>query len=108
MTLLDYVLEPPSYGWKDGAGNLVKPAPLQILREFFARLNVFKSRKNWLSFMSWLQVVCLVPFFLPVHIQLFQLGVTHRCLFLQHGVHGHAWHSVASSLLYAWSIHIQK
>lgn len=95
MTLLDYVLEPPSYGWKDGAGNLVKPAPLQILREFFARLNVFKSRKNWLSFMSWLQVVCLVPFFFLFIFNYFSWGLLIAAFFYSMvfmGTHGTVWH----------------
>ena len=63
MAFLDYVLEPPQYGWQDSKGSLVKPSAGQIVKEFFSRLNVFKDRKNWLSFMSWLQVACLAPFF---------------------------------------------
>src|ERR1700712_1698193 len=63
MTFLDYVLEPPSYGWQDSNGELIKPSPGQILKEFFSRLNIFKDRRNWLSFLSWLMVACLTPFF---------------------------------------------
>lgn len=64
MAFLDHVLQPPAYGWKDGQGNLIKPNTQQIFAEFFSRLNVFKSRKNWLPFFSWLKVLCFVPFFL--------------------------------------------
>ncbi|TWI16640.1 stearoyl-CoA desaturase (delta-9 desaturase) [Sphingobacterium siyangense] len=56
MSFLDHVLQPPSYGWKDTKGELIKPTRREILREFFKRLNVFKDRKNWLPFFSWLQL----------------------------------------------------
>jgi stearoyl-CoA desaturase (delta-9 desaturase) len=64
MAFLDHVLQAPAYGWKDGQGNLIKPNTQQIFAEFFSRLNVFKNRKNWLPFFSWLKVLCFVPFFL--------------------------------------------
>ena len=41
MAFLDHVLQPPSYGWKDDDGNLIKPDAGQIFKEFFTRLNVF-------------------------------------------------------------------
>jgi len=63
MPFLDYVLQKPSYGWKDEAGALIKPTTTRILKEFFSRLNVIKSRKNWLSVLSWLKVFCLSGFF---------------------------------------------
>src|SRR5476651_536469 len=62
MPFLNSVLEPPSYGWKDEFGNLEKPSSKQIFKEFFSRLNVFKNKKNWLSFMSWMMIVVLAPF----------------------------------------------
>lgn len=62
MALFDYVLEPPSYGWKDREGNLVVPSNKQILKEFLTRVNVFKDRKNWMTFTSWVQLFCLLPF----------------------------------------------
>ena len=62
MALLDILLEPPTYGWQDNEGNLVKPKPSQLIGEFFFRLNVFRDKKNWLPFLSWLSVACLFPF----------------------------------------------
>jgi stearoyl-CoA desaturase (delta-9 desaturase) len=62
MALLDYVLEIPGYGWKDRNGNLVKPTTQQILKEFFKRLNIFKTKKSWLPFFSWIKVALLAPF----------------------------------------------
>ncbi len=35
MSFLDHVLQPPSYGWRDRNGVLVKPTRGEILREFF-------------------------------------------------------------------------
>jgi len=46
MAFIDSVLEPPSYGWKDADGNLSKPNPARIFREFISRLNVFKDKKK--------------------------------------------------------------
>src|ERR1700744_2039967 len=62
MAFLESVLEPPTYGWKDECGDLSKPNNSQLFKEFFLRLNVFKNKKNWLSFMSWLMIVLLAPF----------------------------------------------
>jgi hypothetical protein len=62
MALLDVILEPPAYGWKDNEGKLVKPTAKEIFKEFFRRLNIFKTRKNWLPFFSWLTLLCLLPF----------------------------------------------
>ena len=64
MTLIDRVLEPPSYGWTDSEGALVKPTTKQLLTEFFSRLNIFSSRKNWLAFLSWVWILALLPFFI--------------------------------------------
>ncbi|MGZ8544003.1 MAG: fatty acid desaturase, partial [Flavisolibacter sp.] len=57
------VLQTPSYGWQDENGELVVPTTKQLYAEAFSRINVFKSRKNWISLISWLMVVCMVPFF---------------------------------------------
>lgn len=52
VCFLDRVLDPPAYGFsKDGA--LVVPTKKQLWAEFGSRLNVFRSRKNWLPFFAW-------------------------------------------------------
>src|ERR1700679_1048713 len=95
MPFLDKVLQEPSYGWMDGQGNLIKPTSGQIIREFFSRLNVFKSRKNWLPFFSWLKVICFVP---PFFLFLFKYMGPRTLLaaFLYSmvimGTHGTVWH----------------
>jgi stearoyl-CoA desaturase (delta-9 desaturase) len=52
MTFLERVLDPPSYGFSRGDGLYV-PSRREILREFFGRLNIFSSKKNWLPFFYW-------------------------------------------------------
>ena len=43
MSFLNRVLDPPSYGYlKDE--KLYVPTQVELVREFFARLNIFKSR----------------------------------------------------------------
>ena len=95
MAFLDHVLEPPSYGWKDQAGNFVKPSTGQILKEFFSRLNITKTRKNWLSFFSWMKIVALFPFFLLFIFQFFSwplLLAAFLYSMVLMGSHGTIWH----------------
>ncbi|TSJ36385.1 acyl-CoA desaturase [Mucilaginibacter corticis] len=95
MPFLDYVLQTPSYGWKDAQQALVKPTAKQIFAEFFSRLNVFKTRKNWLPFFSWLKVICLSAFFILFLIS-YQYWWTILAAFVYGmivmGTHGTIWH----------------
>jgi fatty-acid desaturase len=95
MAFLDHVLQVPSYGWKNGDEQLVKPTVGQIFKEFFSRLNVFKSRKNWLPFVSWLRILCLAPFFLLFIFHFFTpllllYGFLYSMIIM--GTHGTVWH----------------
>jgi len=63
MAFIHRILQQPSYGWKDESGNLFIPTTLQLFKEAFRRINIFKSKKNWISLISWLMVVCMLPFF---------------------------------------------
>lgn len=95
MALLDHILEPPSYGWQDKQGNLIKPTANQILKEFFSRLNIFKTRKNWLPFFSWFSVLCLLPFLLLFIFKyfnwyLFAAAFVYSMILM--GTHGTIWH----------------
>ncbi len=95
MSFLKSVLEPPSYGWRDESGNLTKPRPGQISKEFFSRLNVFKDKKNWLSFMSWGLVLCLAPFFFLFVFKYFtitRLILAFVYSMIVMGTHGTIWH----------------
>jgi fatty-acid desaturase len=62
-SFIDNVLQPPSYGWKDEKGNLVTPSTKQLWSETFSRINIFKTKKNWLSFTTVLMVACMMPLF---------------------------------------------
>jgi stearoyl-CoA desaturase (delta-9 desaturase) len=95
MSFLDHVLEAPSYGWKDHAGNFIKPTTGQILKEFFSRLNITKTKKNWLSFFSWMKIVALFPFFLLFIFQFFTwplLVAAFLYSMILMGSHGTIWH----------------
>lgn len=58
MTLLSRVLEPPSYGFERN-GQLVVPSKGEIFREFLSRLNIFRTRKNWLPLFNWVTTLSL-------------------------------------------------
>ncbi|WP_428660226.1 fatty acid desaturase [Runella sp.] len=95
MAFIDHVLQVPSYGWKDETGKLIKPGINQIFSEFFSRLNVFKDRKNWLPLMSWLKVLCMVPFLLLFIVTFFSLPLLVAAFvysMLIMGTHGTIWH----------------
>lgn len=95
MAFIDYVLKEPSYGWKMDCGSLSKPSNLKIFQEFFSRLNVFKDRRNWLSFTSWMMIVCLaVPlcFFIFKFFSFQLLFVAFVYSMIVMGSHGTVWY----------------
>ncbi len=95
MAFIDYVLDPPSYGWKDESGELIKPSTKQLLAEFFSRINIFKSRKNWLAFTCWISVVCLFPFFVLFIFKYFSwwlLVAAFLYSMVGMGTHGTIWY----------------
>jgi sn-1 stearoyl-lipid 9-desaturase len=75
MAFIDSVLHVPSYGWKDASGELIVPTKKQLLKEAFSRVNVFKNRRNWISMMSWLMPLCMLPFFYFFLVDYFSLGL---------------------------------
>lgn len=95
MPFIDNVLEPPSYGWKDVSGNLSKPSPAVIFKEFFKRTNVFKDKKNWLSFTSWMMMPALGVFlclfiFKYLSVPLVIAGFIYSMVIM--GSHGTVWY----------------
>ena len=62
MAFIDNVLQKPSYGWSDKNGELIVPSKGQLIKEAFLRINIFKTRKNWISLFSWLIVLLMLPF----------------------------------------------
>ena len=75
MAFIDKVLQTPSYGWSDQNGELIVPTTKQLFAEAFSRINVFRSRKNWISLVSWLMAVCLIPFVLLAFFKYFTLSL---------------------------------
>ncbi|HVS94137.1 MAG TPA: hypothetical protein VHE59_19005, partial [Mucilaginibacter sp.] len=95
MAFLNTALEPPAYGWTNGRGELVKPTHKQIFKEFFSRLNIFKNKKNWLPFTSWMLIAGLSPFFTLFFVKYFSLtgvliGFVYGMIIM--GSHGTIWH----------------
>ena len=94
-TFIDYVLRPPSYGWSDAEGRLVIPGTRQMISEFFSRMNIFKTKKNWLSFFGWaktlLLVACLFIFFFRYFNFTF-LGIAFVYSMVIMGTHGTIWY----------------
>jgi sn-1 stearoyl-lipid 9-desaturase len=94
MAFIDYVLQQPSYGWKDESGTLIKPTSKQVWREAFSRMNIFRSKKNWISFTSVAMMVCLVPFFTLFIVQYFSIKllvafIVYSMIIM--GTHGTIW-----------------
>ncbi|MBS1606215.1 MAG: fatty acid desaturase [Bacteroidetes bacterium] len=62
-SFIENLLHAPSYGWKDQADNLIVPSSKQLWLEALSRINIFRSRKNWISFVSFLMLIGMLPFF---------------------------------------------
>jgi fatty-acid desaturase len=98
MSFIENVLAVPRYGWKNSDGSLVKPTARQLFSEFFSRINITASRKNWLPFFSWLCTVSLAPFviiFAVMQVQDFNLwyllvAFVYGMVFM--GTHGTIWY----------------
>ena len=59
MSFLSRVLEPPSYGY-ERAGRLYVPSHRELFRELFGKLNILRSRKNWLCLLCWTTTLSLL------------------------------------------------
>lgn len=98
MSFIENVLAPPSYGWKNSDGLLVKPTVKQLFAEFFRRINITASRKNWLPFFSWFSTLSLAPFFfifIAMQVQDFNVwyllvAFVYGMIFM--GTHGTIWY----------------
>jgi len=62
-SFIDDLLFTPSYGWKQQDDTLFVPTKRQLWAEAFSRINIFKTRKNWISFFSFVTLVGMLPFF---------------------------------------------
>lgn len=94
MAFIDIVLQTPSYGWQDDKGDLVIPTRTQLFRESFRRINIFKDKRNWISLMSWLMAVTMLPFlyfFLTEYITWYLVPVFLFYAMIVMGTHGTIW-----------------
>lgn len=95
MAFIDEVLQKPSYGWMDENGKLVKPTGKQLFSELCSRINIFKSRKNWIALAGWFWVICLLPFFYLFLTVYFEWKLLALCIFYSMvvmGTHGTIWY----------------
>jgi stearoyl-CoA desaturase (delta-9 desaturase) len=98
MSFIENVLAAPSYGWKDSNGVFIKPTTKQLFTEFFKRLNITASRKNWLPFFAWFNLLLLLPFFFTFIIMQVQdfsiwyllVAFVYGMVFM--GSHGTVWY----------------
>lgn len=94
MAFIDEVLQTPSYGWRHANGELVVPTKKQLFREAFSRINIFKNRKNWISLIGWLMIVCMMPFLVFFIAKFFSwplLGAILVYSLIVMGTHGTIW-----------------
>jgi stearoyl-CoA desaturase (delta-9 desaturase) len=95
MAFIDEVLETPSYGWKNKHGELLIPTSKQLLQEFFSRINIFKSRKNWISIAGVVMALSVLPFLYFFISHYFSVGllivfVVYATIIM--GTHGTIWY----------------
>jgi sn-1 stearoyl-lipid 9-desaturase len=93
MAFLDRVLVKPRYGYQRD-GQLYVPTSRELWSEFFAGLNIFRTRKHWLSLLCWsATLVLFVPLalFFAHHFQwkLVFAGFVYSMVVL--GTHGTVW-----------------
>jgi len=94
MAFIDNVLKKPTYGWKDENGNLIKPSSGQLWKEAFSRMNIFRSKSNWLSFASVAMMVCFLPFLYFFLFKFFSIPLLIAYLvyaMIIMGTHGTIW-----------------
>lgn len=107
MAFIDRVLQVPSYGWKDDKDELIVPTTRQLFAEAFSRINIFKSKKNWISLMSWIMPICMVPFFalfLFKYFSLWYLGAFLLYAMIIMSTHGTIWfHRYSTHKSYTFS-----
>lgn len=107
MAFIDKVLQKPSYGWAHENGDLIIPTTSELYAEAFSRINVFATRKNWISGISWLMAVCLIPFAIMAFVYFFSIpllviGLLYGMIIMS--THGTIWfHRYSTHKAYTFS-----
>ncbi|MDF2380371.1 fatty acid desaturase [Nostoc ellipsosporum NOK] len=94
MAFIDQILQRPSYGWQNDRGELIVPSTRVLFKEAFSRLNLFASRKNWISVLSIVMIACLMPFlyfFITEYFSWQMLIVVAFYSLIVMGTHGTVW-----------------
>src|SRR5437868_9429400 len=63
MAFIDNILQTPSYGWKNEKDELIIPTKKELFKEAFSRINIFRNKRNWISLISWVMAISMLPFF---------------------------------------------
>src|SRR5688572_10343922 len=95
MAFIDYVLATPSYGWQNEKGEVAVPTTRQLLHQASLNLNVFKDRRNWISAMFPIMILCMMPLFLLFVFKYFSLPLLVAFLIyamIGMGTHGTIWY----------------
>ena len=107
MAFIDNVLQTPSYGWANSDGKLITPSLKQLYSEAFSRINVFKSKRNWIPFINWFMALCMLPFlffFLLAYFSLPLLGAFLLYAMIIMSTHGTIWfHRYSTHRAYTFS-----
>lgn len=94
MAFIDNVLHTPSYGWKNEQGKLIIPTRKQLFSEAFTRVNILKTKKNWITFINWLMILCMLPFFIVFLFKYFSIKLLFAFVIyamIIMGTHGTIW-----------------
>lgn len=94
MTFIEKILHRPSYGWKDENGSLIIPSGKQLVREALSRINIFRSKKNWISLLAIVMIASMTPFlyfFVTEHFTWYLLVAIVIYAMIIMGTHGTVW-----------------
>jgi stearoyl-CoA desaturase (delta-9 desaturase) len=94
VAFIDTVLQAPSYGWMDEKGELIVPTTKQLWREAFHRVNLFRDKRNWISAINWIMMICMLPFLFFFVTTYFTIPLLLVFLFytmIVMGTHGTIW-----------------
>ena len=98
MAFIDEILQTPSYGWMDAKGLFLKPTTRQLFKEAFSRINIFKTRKNWIALISWFMASLYVSFICHFSNLFSILEISYCPGCICHGYHEYPWNHLVSSL----------
>ena len=94
MPFIERILHRPSYGWTNETGTLIQPSGKQLFKETLSRLNIFRSRKNWISLLTLVMMLSMIPFlyfFIAHHFSWLLLGAVLIYAMIIMGTHGTIW-----------------